>query len=71
MIIRDKSRTVRDTLALMIVLLCVFFLLILFPSCTGSLTVISNQGKAQDMVDETQQNDPEVSPTLSVPLKAV
>ncbi len=34
MMIKDKSRTCRDTFALILVLLCVFFLMILFPSCT-------------------------------------
>ncbi len=34
MMTKDKRNTFRDTVALLLVLLCVFFLLILFPSCT-------------------------------------
>lgn len=67
--IKDKSRTYRDTIALLIVFACVFLFLILFPSCTASLNVISNQGKATDLVDETQSTEPEVNPTLSIPVK--
>jgi len=71
-LIKDKTRsTFRDTISLLIVFACIFFLLICFPSCTESITVISSQGKASDMVDETQTNDPEVDPTLSIPVKAV
>jgi len=34
-----------------------------------SINMVGNQGEAKDVVDEEQTNDPEVSPTLSVPLK--
>lgn len=69
--LKDKNRTFYDTVALLIVFACVFIFLICFPSCTASLNVVSNQGKATDLVDETQSTDPEVSPTLSVPVSAV
>lgn len=69
--LKDKNRTVYDTIALLIVFACVFIFLICFPACTASLNVVSNQGKATDLVDETQSTDPEVSPSLSVPVSAV
>jgi len=35
--------------------------------CTCSLNVINTEGSAQDVVDETQSADPNISPTVSIP----
>jgi len=43
----------------------------MFPCCTANLNVVSNQGRASDMVDTEQTTDPEVSPTLSLPVNAL
>lgn len=42
---------------------------IMLCSCTTSVTTITTRGTAQDVVDENQSATPNVSPTLSVPLK--
>ncbi len=39
--------------------------------CTLSLTNISTHGQATDLVDENQSASPEVSPALTVPVKAM
>jgi len=39
----------------------------LVVGCTYSLNVVHTQGTASDTVDETQSNQPDVSPTLSIP----
>ena len=47
------------------------FVLIAFAccSCTTSVTTITTRGTATDVVDEDQTAAPNISPTLSVPLK--
>lgn len=35
--------------------------------CTYSITQVHTEGLADDVVDETQTNDPEISPTVSIP----
>lgn len=39
--------------------------------CSYSITQVHTEGVADDVVDETQTNDPEVSPTVSIPASAV
>lgn len=57
------KKTLRYTLSL-------FFPLFL-SSCTYSITQVHTSGYASDVVDETQSNEPDVSPTVSVPAEAV
>lgn len=46
---------------------CVFFL----SSCTYSITMVHTQGQATDVVDEAQTAQPDVSPTVSLPVSAI
>lgn len=45
-----------------------FALLLLTSACTYSINNVQTEGKASDVVDETQTNEPDISPTLSLPL---
>jgi hypothetical protein len=48
----------------------VFILIIpCLAACTYSITQVHTEGVASDVVDETQTAQPDVSPTLQVPLK--
>lgn len=38
-------------------------------SCTVAINQVDTHGTAEDVVDTTQTNDPEVSPTISLPIK--
>lgn len=40
-------------------------------SCTYSINMVHTEGHAQDVVDETQKADADVSPTLSIPASAL
>lgn len=42
--------------------------LIIFQSCTYSVTLVHTEGTATDVVDETQSNTPNVSPDVNVPI---
>lgn len=48
------------------ILISVAFLL---TGCTYSVNLIHSNGVASDVVDENQSAQPNISPTLSVPLK--
>ena len=43
-------------------------LLLLVSSCTYSINMVHTSGIASDVVDETDDVNPDISPTLSVPL---
>lgn len=66
---RETLRDIRDGLCLLLV---IFIILVLgFSSCTLSLNMVSSQGKAQDMIEEEQTNDPKVDPTLTIPSSVI
>lgn len=48
-------------------------LIVLFSltACTYSINLIHSEGTADDVIDETASNAPTVSPTLTVPVKAL
>lgn len=52
----------------MIMAILTAILLLLFTSCTFSINMVHTQGEASDVVDETDDVNPDISPTLSVPL---
>lgn len=39
--------------------------------CTYSITQVHTEGQASDVVDDTQTNDADVSPTLSIPASVI
>lgn len=41
--------------------------LLFLSACTYSINMVHTQGQADDVVDETQENRPEVSPNVSIP----
>lgn len=45
-----------------LILVCLFF-----SSCTYSVILTANAGSGSDLVDETDDVDPVVSPTVSIP----
>jgi hypothetical protein len=46
-------------------------LAIMISSCTLSVNMVHTEGEASDVVDETQSNEPNVSPDISVPVGAI
>ena len=49
----------------------VVFCVLICTSCTISMTNVSTEGTASDVVDETQANTPSTSVTASVPAVAL
>ena len=45
--------------------------LLLLTSCTYSMTMVSTEGSAADVVDENQTPSTTVSPSLTIPASAV
>ncbi len=43
-------------------------LLFLTSACTFNLSMANTEGKAEDVIDDTQTNTPDISPNLSIPL---
>ncbi len=52
-----------------IFMVSIFFILSMLPSCTSSITMVHTEGKASDVVDETETNKANVS--LSVPIEEI
>lgn len=50
-----------------IAVVTVFFIAFYLSSCTLSLQNISSNGKTKDVVDQQQNADGEVSPTVNIP----
>lgn len=46
-------------------------LLLILAGCTYSITMVHTQGEAQDVVDETATNAPDVSPNIVLPAPAL
>ncbi len=66
---RETFRDIRDGLCLLLV---IFIILVLgFSSCTLSLNMVGSQGKAQDMIEEEQTNQPKIDPTLTIPSSVI
>jgi hypothetical protein len=42
-------------------------LLLIITACTYSITMVHTEGEAQDVVDETATNAPDVSPNIVLP----
>ncbi len=51
-------------------LLSVFACLML-GACTFNVSMAHTSGTASDTIDDTQTNEPVVSPTVSLPIKAI
>jgi hypothetical protein len=61
---KELFKDIRDGLALILVMVII---LTYCSGCTMSLNMVGSQGKAQDIVDEEQTNDPKVDPSLTIP----
>ncbi len=42
--------------------------LLLLTSCTINVSMANTEGKAEDVIDDTQTNTPNISPNVSIPL---
>lgn len=51
---------------LMMAPLCLFF-----NSCTYNVSMAHTEGTAEDVIDDTQSNTPNVSPNLSIPASVI
>lgn len=45
-----------------------FLVMLFLQSCTYSITMAHTEGSATDLIDETQTNTPDVSPTVTLPI---
>lgn len=53
------------------VLTTTFLLLTCMTSCTYNVSMAHTQGTADDVIDDTASNTPNVSPTITVPVSAL
>ncbi len=53
------------------VLVISIFVLLFMNSCNQTVTMVHTQGEAADVVDDTQTNAPDISPTVTVPVSAI
>ncbi len=42
--------------------------LLFLTSCTFTMNLANTDGKAEDVIDDTQTNSPDISPNVSIPL---
>lgn len=52
----------------MIKLICLAILTTICTSCTYSVNLVHTQGEAYDIVDDSDSAQPDVSPSVEVPL---
>ena len=45
-----------------------FILIVVISGCTYSINNVQTEGKASDVVDETDNVEPNISPTIELPL---
>lgn len=64
-----KNNIITVFLIVVIAISLITFSAILISSCTCSVTMVHTEGKAQDVVDETQENTPSTS--VSVPVSVI
>ena len=67
----EKRETILTISFLIMVLATSIGLLVVSNSCTLCLQNISTHGEADDVVDDTLTNQPNVSPTLTIPAKVL
>lgn len=53
----------------MFIIILMLIMIISVTGCTYSINMVHTEGTASDVVDETDEVEPEISPTLSIPLK--
>ncbi len=46
---------------------CILGIAFLATACTYSINQVHTEGSASDVIDETQEASPDISPTVSVP----
>lgn len=51
--------------------LVVSFIMLGLVSCTYSVNVAHTEGTTSDLIDETQSNEPDISPNISLPIPAL
>lgn len=47
------------------------YVCITLTGCTYSITMVHTEGTAEDVVDETATNSPDISPNLVIPASAI
>lgn len=55
--------------SILAIVVAVVGLILVCCGCTTSVTTITSHGTAEDMVDQQQDAAPNISPTLSIPVK--
>jgi hypothetical protein len=53
------------------VLLAVFAIVFSVSGCTYSINMVHTAGQASDVIDEVQSNEPDVSPTIAIPVQPI
>jgi len=55
------------------VLISIFYLILATTTtaCTYNVSMAHTQGRADDVIDDTASNTPNVSPTITVPVSAI
>jgi len=61
----------KEILAILVILSLFIACALAFTSCTYSINMVHTQGYADDVVDETQSAEPDVTTDLSVPATAL
>ncbi len=48
--------------------ICLFFICILLSGCSYNISMAHTSGIADDVIDDTASNTPNVSPTINIPV---
>jgi len=67
----DNEKTnVVLSICLMLGVLCTILLLFM-NSCTYNVSMVHSSGSSTDAIDTDQKTDPDISPTLTIPVKPI
>lgn len=67
----DKQSEKIMAIISMFIILCLlgFILLLFFTGCTYNISMVHTQGQAEDVIDNDQAADPNISPNITIPIK--
>lgn len=65
---KNIKKVILVTLSALAFIALVGMLMTFLQSCTYSINMVHSQGQADDVIDETSSNAPDISPKVSLPL---
>ena len=63
---KEKKELALGIVAIVLIILTMIFLMIITQSCTYNISMVHTEGQATDIIDATQEADPNISPNFDI-----